>query len=183
MLVGIMGKMGTGKTLSMSILAEYFSIKSGSSLYANYALQNSQKINSLNQVWQLENGIFCFDELWLTMDSRLYNDNVVMTRWINQTRKKKMVIFYTTQHIRQVELRVRNATDILIVCEKKPSGIWLNFIDYQFRTLGRRFLISNPKMFYTLYNTYEVLEPLKFDRQIKFADNKIQKNSSNNLDV
>jgi len=76
-----------------------------------------------------------------------------------------MIWFYTTQHIRQVEMRVRNATDILIYCEKTPAGHWLQFIDWQYREMGRRYLIPHnvAKKFYGLYDTYEVLQPLKND--------------------
>jgi hypothetical protein len=167
MLVGIMGKMGAGKTLSMSILAEYAAWVMKSPLHANYGLQGAEKIRTTNDIWEMENGIFCFDEIWLTLDSRLWKDNVFLTRWINQTRKKKLIVFYTTQHIRQVELRVRNATDILIYCDKTPAGHWLQFVDWQYQELGRRYLISHETAarFYKVYDTYEVLEPLKMERQ------------------
>lgn len=161
MLIGIMGKMGTGKTLSMSILGVYLHLTTGVPLLANYGLKYSQKISSLADLWRMDTAIFCFDELWLTMDSRLWKDNVQLTRWINQTRKKKLLVFYTTQHISQVEMRVRKATDILIFTEKLPSGNWLNFIDYQYNNLGRRFLLPEPERFYKLYDTYEVLQPIK----------------------
>jgi len=161
MLIGIMGKMGAGKTLSMSVLATYLSFLTKSPLYANFSLKNSIPIASQRDIWAMENGIFCFDEIWLTLDARLWKDNTFLTRWVNQTRKKKILCFYTTQHIKQVELRVRNATDILIYCEKKPAGVWLNFIDYQYQQLGRRFLLSKPADFFDLYDTYETLKPIK----------------------
>jgi len=161
MLIGIMGKMGSGKTLSMSILASFLHYATHAPLFANYHLENAQIINQKRDIWDMQDGIFCFDEIWLTLDSRLWKDNTFLTRWVNQTRKKKMIVFYTTQHIRQVELRVRNATDVLIFCERKNSGIWLSFIDWQYQTLGKKFLISKPSRFYSLYDTYEVLQPIK----------------------
>lgn len=155
-----MGKMGSGKTLSMTIIATYLARQLGAPLFSNYSLINSGPIRNLKDLWQIENGIICLDEVWLTMDSRLWKDNVNLTRWVNQTRKKKVVVFYTTQHIRQVELRMRQATDILIYCEKKPAGHWLNFVDYQYNNLMRRFLIADPRPFYSLYNTFEVVNPI-----------------------
>lgn len=161
MLIGIMGKMGSGKTLSMTILAQYIKKLTESPLWANYTLKNSEKINTLSEIWKIENGIICLDEIWLTMDARLWNDNVMMTRWINQTRKKKLIVMYTTQHIRQVEMRVRNATDFLIYCQKMKGGrTKLTFIDYQYNTIGKSFIIEDPRIFYNLYDTYEVLQPI-----------------------
>lgn len=156
-----MGKMGSGKTLSMSILATYLSKKFNVPLYSNYGLKNAKRIQSLSELWKIDSAIFCFDEMWLTMDARLWKNNVFLSRWINQTRKKKMIIFYTTQHIRQIELRVRNATDILIYCQKEKEGHQLQFIDFQYQQMGNRYLLSNPARFYSLYDTYEVLQPLK----------------------
>lgn len=154
--------MGAGKTLSMSILASYTARAMQAEMHANYHLKKAELITSTKDIWEMENGVFCFDEMWLTLDARLWKDNVFLTRWINQTRKKKLIVFYTTQHIRQIEMRARNATDILIYCEKTPQGHWLQFIDWQYRQMGRRYLIPHDvaSKFYSLYDTYEVLQPL-----------------------
>ena len=165
MLVGIMGKMGTGKTLTQTILSNYLHFKTKVPIFANYTLKKVPYtyINKLSDLWKVNNGIICLDEIWLTMDSRLWKDNVALTRFINQTRKKKITLFYTTQHIKQVELRVRNATDVLIYCEKKENGHWLWFIDYQYGQIGKKFFLDNPQKFYDFYDTFEVLEPMKLD--------------------
>jgi len=173
-----MGKMGSGKTLTMSILAGYLARQTGAPLHSNYALKypreaggltGALKIESWGDIWEMENGIFCFDEMWLTMDARMWKDNVQHSQWINQTRKKKMIVFYTTQHIRQIEMRARNATDVLIYCEKSAAGHWLQFIDWQYRELGRRYLLERPSRFYDLYDTFEVLKALKPAKK-KFED-------------
>lgn len=165
-----MGKMGSGKTLSASILSSYLSKATGSPLWANYGLKNAGELKSLNQINDTTSGIEVIDEAWLSMDSRGWENNVRISHWVNQTRKKKVIVFYTTQHIRQMELRVRNATDILIFCEKKPEGIWLTFIDWQYRSIGKRFLITEPSRFYSLYDTYEVLKPLEWTRKKSYVN-------------
>jgi hypothetical protein len=173
MLIGIMGKMGTGKTLSMTVLGYYLHRLTKTPLFSNYQIYKNKAtkslasniITSVEKIWDMDTAIFLFDELWLTLDSRLWQDNVKLTRWINQTRKKKLLVFYTTQHIRQVELRVRKATDILIYCQKEPEGIWLTFIDYQYQTIGKKYLLANPSRFYDLYDTFEVLQALTVSKQ------------------
>lgn len=162
MIIGLMGKMGAGKTLTQSILTRYYAQKTNSPYWSNYSLDGSKRIKSLKDIWKIENGIIAWDEIWLTIDARMYKDNVGITRWINQLRKKSLMLLYTTQHIRQVELRLRNATDVLICCDKmKNKDIKLTFIDWQYRRMGRRMIMKNPKKYYSLYNTYEVLEPVK----------------------
>lgn len=152
--------MGSGKTLSMTVISSLMARITNTPLYANYHVEGAEYLTTVKKLWEVQSAIFNFDEIWLTMDARRWKDNVMLTRWVNQTRKKMMIVFYTTQHIRQVELRVRTATDVLIYCERKPEGIWLQFIDYQYRTVGRRYLLEKPERFYNLYDTYEVLEPL-----------------------
>lgn len=160
-----MGKMGTGKTLSMTALAGFVHKHTGAPIYANYELKNVPytPIKEIRQLWKAENGIFLFDEIWISMDSRNWANNVRMTHWVNQTRKKKLLVMYTTQHISQVEMRVRNATDILVYTEKKHGQHWLTFIDYQYGLIGRRYLLSNPKVWYNFYNTFEVVNSIKMN--------------------
>jgi len=162
MLVGVMGAMGQGKTLLMSILMQYMHHETGVPLAANYGLRHAHYVTTTSQLWSLNSGIFGYDELWLDMDARSSGKNVFLTRLINQSRKKKLIIFYTTQHIRQVDVRVRNATDFLIVATKTGEGHWFQIIDWQYRKLLRRYFISkeDAAKFYNVYDTYEVIQPL-----------------------
>lgn len=165
MLIGFQGNMGAGKTLSQSIFAEYLSKMTGAPLYANYSLQESIPVTKMSQLWDLDFAILCIDEIWINMDARLWKDNVTLTRFINQSRKKRLIVLYTTQHIRQVEMRVRNATDILILCEKKNGGHWLNFVDWQNKQLLRSYFIAQEtaEKFYSIYDTYELVFPITMD--------------------
>jgi len=162
MLVGIQGTLGAGKTVTMVMLMQYLHHEINAQLHANNKMQNSKRISTTRDLWEMENGVFGFDEIWVSLDSRSSKANVVLSHWVNQSRKKKLVVFYTTQHIRQVDLRVRNATDILICVEKKPDGIKLLFIDWQYRRILRQYFIpdSVKRKFYPMYDTYEVIQPI-----------------------
>lgn len=159
MLAGVMGKMGAGKTRFMTIMGVYMHKMTNAPIYANYSLFGVPytRINSLKQLWEINGGVVLLDELWLSMDARLWKDNVAVTRFINQTRKKKITLFYTTQHIKQIELRTRNATDILVYCE---NGNTVTFIDYQYMQIGRKFVFDNPNAFNKLYDTFETLQSM-----------------------
>lgn len=160
-----MGKMGAGKTLSMSMLATYLNSKTKLPIYANYGLKGAQRIHNTKELWEMKQGIFCFDEIWITMDSRNWGNNVELTHWVNQTRKKGLLVLYTTQHINQVEMRIRKGTDILIYCQRKKGKMSLQFIDYQYMQLGRRYFLKDPKKFYGLYDTFEVVDVLKKEKR------------------
>jgi len=163
MLIGITGKMGSGKTLSMTILATFLSRKLKVPLFSNYEMKNSIPLASLNDLWKAERAIMAADELHISMDSRGWKDNIKLSHFITQTRKKNLIFLYTTQNIGQVDLRVRQNTDIVIYCEKKPSGHWLQFIDWGYKTIGRKYLIKKEeaKKFYNLYDTLKVVSALR----------------------
>jgi len=177
MLIGIMGPMGQGKTLVMSILMQYMRIKMRIPLASNYDLLKSKRISTTSELWGLSAGIFGYDELWLDLDSRESKKNVFLTRLINQSRKKKLLIMYTTQHIRQVDVRVRNATDILIICKKVNDGHWFQIVDWQYRELRRKYFISfeEASKFYNVYDTYQVLQPLTDDGVGKIEPPRLRK--------
>jgi len=165
MLVGIQGRMGHGKTLMMTILCEYLHHGLGVQLAANYGLLNAERVKSMSDIWAFNSGVMAIDELWLSADARASHANVFFSQLVNQSRKKKMILFYTTQHIRQVDVRVRNATDYLIFCDKTPQGHWIQIIDWQYREMLRKYLIpfEQARKFYPFYDTYEVLQPLEND--------------------
>lgn len=156
--------MGAGKTLSMTSLAYKMQIATGAPILANYALKDPlkwRKFTTLKELWDTNNAIICFDEIWLTMDSRLWANNVAYSRFIMHTRKKNIILLYTTQHPNQVDIRLRRATDIMIYTEKNTDKThWLNFVDWQWQKLGRRYLLGKPENFYKLYDTFEEIQPI-----------------------
>lgn len=160
MLVAFTGSQGSGKSLSMAVLGTALASGSGVALYSNYPVSGSLPVNSIEELMKLKNCVVLLDELWLTMDSRMWKDNVLLTSWIFQCRKRGMVVFYSTQHMDQIDLRVRNATDYRIACEIAPRGLWLSVIDHHYRIIHRKYLIDDPSRFYGLFDTYAVLKSL-----------------------
>lgn len=175
MLCGVMGKMGAGKTRFMTIMGVYLHKMTKAPIYANYSLfgVDFKRISSLKELWDINNGIVLLDEIWLSMDARMWKDNVAVTRFINQTRKKKITLFFTTQHIKQVEMRTRNGTDVLVYCE---NGNTVTFIDYQYMEIGRKFVFDNPNVFNHLYDTFETLQPMDMGTPLGSEHNKYRGN-------
>jgi len=160
MLAGFMGKMGSGKTLWMSVLASYISKLSGLPIYANYNLRGAKRLYTLEDLWAVDKGIICFDEAWITLDSRNFGKNVDLTHWINQTRKKQLLVLYSTQHISQIEMRMRKGTDFLFYTFRRGSSFNAQVVDYQYGQLGRKLSLASPKPFFDLYNTFELVTVL-----------------------
>ncbi len=162
MIIGIVGKMGSGKTLLMSIFA--YCLKGRAKIFSNYSLIFSEKINSLRQLIKIENSVICLDELWVNIDSRLWKNNVFLTRWINQSRKRNVLLFYTTQDFGQVDIRLRRATDILIFCLSTKSEFLYFIIEPASQKLLKSFRLEkeNAKKFFGIYDTFQVVYPLRF---------------------
>jgi len=157
MLIGITGDLGAGKTLSGVILSNFIARTIGVELKSNMErMIGSDVVRSMKEVWQLNNCVFLWDEMWLTADSRLWKNNVAMSQFIMLTRKKGLIIIYTAQMFGQVDKRIRGVTDYVITCEKREEGIWLSFLHMYSGTIGRRYLIPEPSQFYSLYNTLEI---------------------------
>lgn len=171
MIIIFVGQMGSGKTNNMGALATFFRLQ-GTPIYANYDLWKSKKFESWSELMAIENGVICFDEMHMSMDSRISAQKgagavrqVVMSHWLTQIRKKSVVLMATTQHISQVDVRIRNLTDIVIWVEQKGKSNVLQFIDWQYGKLGSRYANDHPERFYGLYDTFEIVPALRWDTE------------------
>lgn len=163
MICVLTGGLGQGKTLSMSALASYFAYKMNSRLYANYGLRGAKRISTFQQLTEAKNGVVALDEAHITLDSRNFKDksSQKITHWILQTRKVDLVVLMTTQSFHQIDVRARDVCDVLIQCKKTPQGIWLQFIDWADKKLGRRNLLEHIDRYFALYDTREVVDPIE----------------------
>jgi len=161
MLVGIIGRQGSAKTMMMSGLVRVIAHKTLLPIFANYkSLKGSRYVSTIDQVANLNDAILCLDELHTTMDSRAFKDNLTMTYFVTQIRKRGLLTFYTTQKFGQVDKRVRDATDILIECSKVKDGRQFTFMDLYTNRIGKRFKLTDLQVFFNLYDTKEVIKPL-----------------------
>jgi len=160
-LIGIVGRQGHGKTITASILASYTSRVLKSPVYSDYPLKGAKRIITKDQLMNISSGIVVLDEFHQNIDSRDYKNNIFMSNWITKLRKKDLITFYTTQDFGQVDKRVRQNTQHLILCQKSPNGdIWLTFVDMYTGKFTRRFLIDQPERFFSLYDSYFENKPL-----------------------
>lgn len=164
MLIGIVGNMGGGKTVTMSMLMKLLELKTHSPLAGTYHLKGAQFVDNTNDLWNFQKGAFGFDEIWISVDSRASTSKInrFISQWVNQTRKKQLIFFYTTQTLDQVDLRIRNATNVLIYVEHARGYFTLSFIDNLSKRVFRRLKVEERYMrpFYSVYDTFEVVRPL-----------------------
>ena len=122
LVVGIKGLKAGGKTLVLTwlLFREYLL---GKKIFTNYTvffpheIIDVQKMVTLNI--QLQNAVIGIDELHMICDSRRSGkkQNILMTYFILQSRHRSVNFYYTTQFNTQIDKRIRENTDVNMVCQ------------------------------------------------------------------
>lgn len=157
LVVGIKGIKGSGKTLLMTWLL-YKEFLKGKRVYTNYEvffpheIIDIQKMVTLNI--DLQNAVIGIDELHMICDSRRSGkkQNILMTYFVLQSRHRSVNFYYSTQHDGQVDKRIRDNTDVNMICENLYIDSDNDGLNDMFRIIiqDRRFrpIRFNQKLFY-----------------------------------
>jgi hypothetical protein len=127
MIIGFIGQRNSGKTLSMTIEA-YKKYKQGYKIYSNYHLNFPYTPYTVDDLLAFSesgmyfgNSIFLIDEIHIWFDSRCSGKkrNIIFSYFLNQSSKNDIDVYYTSQFSRQVEIRMRLNTEIVVesVCK------------------------------------------------------------------
>lgn len=161
MFIGFTGSLGSGKTLSMTFWGRYLASRLHMPVYSNYKTSFSQQIDSWDYLTSITNGVVLLDELHITFDSRLWSNTAKRTHFLLQTRKKNLCVMYTTQHISQVDKRIRNISDIVCLCEKKNGMIRNSVVQFLTGEMGRQLVLKNIPLVGRWYDTNEIVTYIK----------------------
>lgn len=186
--VGLVGEMRSGKTLLMTLLLHDDNVR-GKEVIANYHLNFNSEVLDVNALDESIRGgdtdyfkdkSIGIDEIHVFMDSRGSGQkrNKMMSYFLTQSGKLDTTVYWTSQFLRQVDVRLRLNTQILYKCERYSLR---NGKKYALRQDDKReefcidahkhFLkdtpkglmyvyektltIKNPKKYYSLYDTKE----------------------------
>jgi len=173
MITSYIGKMGSGKTITMVRQAWYYYMK-GATVYSNIKLKfpytplTFELLKSYaDEDKSFRNAVFLIDEAYIFFDSRnsMSKGNRTIANFVLQTRKKDVRLLLCTQNFLQIDVRVRNMTDYVVLCKKVvfKGQTYIN-LEYQYsddygatqKSLYRYH--ANP--FFELYDTYEVVRQI-----------------------
>lgn len=176
MIVGIIGKRGCGKTLTMAKTVIDM-LKKGKTIYTNFHLNKKyidkkyhKKIHLLDNEFfknykdfKLYNCALFIDEIYVYIDSRTSSSkrNRLWSYFINQTRKRDVDLYYTTQFFRQVELRLRENTEIFIYPQiiKQDTTTIVSDVIYSYentlKRIGVERFVGND--YFNVYDTDEII--------------------------
>ncbi|MFH5781814.1 hypothetical protein [Heyndrickxia oleronia] len=164
------GQRGNGKTLGMSIMAEYWRRKSGCTLYSNYGLVGSKPFTSFEDFFDVAvqpSSIICLDEVHNDIDARDFNTNAVkyFTHIAFYLRKMRCTLMLTSPLFENIESRIRGTTDIYIPVNKDKNYYYYPHYDWQ----GQKFLktkkIAKEKAHMIgshIFDTYAMVTPLDY---------------------
>ncbi len=171
MIVGFIGDIGGGKTASL-VKEVYIKYLSGRKIFSNIKLNfpythvsQEDLLEMASGGFNLQDGVLVLDEIHIYLDSRtsMSKENRVITYFALQTRKVGVDLYYTTQYINQVDLRLRNLTNALIECYTQENSetkekYTLNVIRMRKinKVITKKIIFQTSKV-YNLYNTYEVV--------------------------
>lgn len=120
MITGIIGDIGSGKTMLMSSLG-HLAYDSGTSIYANYALKKADytPISEVDDFLNIKTpkNLILLDELWKTADARHSMSNLANVNWAAESRKIGAVrtdVIWSGQLFKQLDLRIRELTQFWI---------------------------------------------------------------------
>lgn len=172
-LVPLVGKMGGGKTATMTYLL-YKDFKAQKEhIFSNYRLNFPRRkdgylpepldltlfADPTNN--KLNNCSVGGDEFWTIADSRNSSSKVnrMISAIILQSRKRQSDFYFTSQSFMQLDKRIRDNCDYVIHCKKKGDFTFLLMINRHDPNKVRKYKIYLP-ILYDLYNTNEIVNPL-----------------------
>ena len=183
MIIAVVGSIGSGKTLTLTLMGKQAKDK-GKAVLSNYRLNFKHTLISKKQILgysedssSLNNCTLLLDEAQTILDCRNSIKNRLLTYFILQTRKKHVDLFYSTQQFWNVEKRLRENTDMIFECcgyyDKKKEhlkAVKINRLKY----IGRNsflplssIVIKNPAIIFKLYDSYEIVDFDKEEKKIK----------------
>jgi len=167
MIIAMTGSMGSGKTILASMFAyDYFT--KGSEVYANYGLTFKHKPLRMQDItncdFDFSNALLVIDEIHLFMDSRQSGTkkNRIISYFITQSRKRNIVLIYTTQQSHQIDKRLRSNTDYFIKCENlSPKDAKKDiFIKWTINDMEghKKVFIMKADPYFELYDTHQMID-------------------------
>jgi hypothetical protein len=173
MIAIFVGSRGKGKTLSLVYTATLF-LKAGWDIYSNMSLNFPHRkitradILKITKDSPLSNCVLVLDEVQLYFDSRMFKDrsNILFSNFLQQLRKRNIIILSTTQYLNTVEKRFRQHIDVICLpnFNKDTGYAEIRFVDLTtaedppFDIIPSKYkILYKASDVFSLYNTHEIL--------------------------
>jgi len=135
LIIMVSGKQGVGKTMVMTAMG-FMEYLRGTKIYANYHLNyDYTPVTSMDDMFQMKNGLFLADELWRWLQSRrsMRKDQLeILSDVVENLRKRNMDMIFSTHHPMHIDTMVRRVTTHYIIPKIIPLVVPDNDLLSQF---------------------------------------------------
>lgn len=168
------GRRGCGKTLTMVKDGFQYYLK-GWKVLRNFSCSfgsyiDEEDILKLNKDSKINNCVIMIDELQIFFDARrsMRKQNLTFSNFIQQVRKRNIIILSTTQYSNTVDLRFRQHTDIIVYPNfiKKLSVCECIYLDVT-STEDILLNVMEPNYVKIVYNAIPIFKLYKTEEMIK----------------
>ena len=165
MIIVFIGGRNSGKTASMTIEA-YKKYKQGYKIYSNYHLNFPYTPYTIDDLLMFaESGMYFGNTIFLVDEAHIYFDSysrgkrsMIFSYFLNQSSKNDIDVYFSTQFSRQIFIRIRLNTEVVVECACKVA-LWKHKGD-------KPIVLENYRM---KPNDYKVIVYI-YNNIIKFSD-------------
>lgn len=163
MLIVILGKLGSGKTFIMTLLALFYKRE----IWSNYEIHipNYRKLDIIDLFNLKDNIVLLMDEAYSWIESRNSNSSIneYISSILYHTRKTFTDIYLTTPMLSTIDKRFRKTANFIIYCRyrnpySKENFHFLFYNKDNNTYTNQTILYSKAEKYFKLYNTYEKIE-------------------------
>ena len=174
MIIVYIGRRGAGKTLSM-VKDAYLYNKQGRRVISNMQGLNFGEYMSNDQILKIDknsdikHAVMLIDEIQIFFDSRrsMNKGNISFSNFVQQIRKRDIIMLGTTQFSNSIDKRLRDHTDVIArpkfvskfnVCEVRYIDVTSTQDDENFGIPDEVSTVFNALEVFSLYNTGEMVK-------------------------
>lgn len=163
MIYGFVGLLGQGKTTGMVTYARDLHELEGYKIMANFHVKFSELINPLELIdFEIDNCVLLIDEAYTLVDSRYASQaNRHLGYFFKQSRKRRVHVFYTSQSFGDVDKRLREITDRVVLCFKTEGEGFTFIVTERGIHVDTKYLPwkAAENFVFNQFDTYEIIMP------------------------
>jgi SpoVK/Ycf46/Vps4 family AAA+-type ATPase len=173
-IAAFIGLLGSGKTLGAVAFAKELKEKEGLKVLANCHIAFGELVNPIDLIqFELNKCVLIIDEAYTVLDSRTNTKaGQLLGYFLKQSRKRDVWVFYTSQRLMDVDIRLRQITNRIIYCEKSDEEKAFSYTIIEGREIIDTKLLTfkQAEKIYVLYDTRELIMPMGVEDNITNMD-------------
>ena len=170
-LIAIVGSLGSGKSLSAVYLTARNYLK-GRTIFSNITLYGIPfyRVDSIDDIMSIRDGFFLADELFYWIDSRMIGEgarkrNKIVSDILAKSRKRRIIIAYTSQVLSSIDKRIRQVTDFIMIPQLNRKATVCNLMIFRGNKVSpatfHKVIRFRTEPIFKLYNSNEEVPELK----------------------